>query len=236
MSFFSIFRKSNAFLPVIHVTDDRQALRNANIAAENGADGIFLICHEDDAEGSKLLFAYDCVRRAHQNWWIGLNFLSTELEAVIDLLPADASGYWSDTAGLLPVGKDRFEIARRVHQHRLAHPNKQLLSFGGVSFKHQDDTNDVEQAVRDAADAQPYVDVITTSGSRTGTPPSIQKIQAMKAVLKLHPLAIASGMASENVEPFLPCTEAFLVATSISKNFYELDPKKVRAFAHAIGR
>lgn len=39
------FSKRHTFLAVVHVHDTTQAIRNAAVAAHNGADGIFLINH-----------------------------------------------------------------------------------------------------------------------------------------------------------------------------------------------
>ncbi len=44
-AFKSIFPKKHAFLAVVHVEGGVQALRNAKIAEQEGADGIFLINH-----------------------------------------------------------------------------------------------------------------------------------------------------------------------------------------------
>ena len=44
-------------------------------------------------------------------------------------------------------------------------------------------------------------------------------------------LAIASGISSENIGQFLPFIDLYLVSTSISINFHELDESKVRALA-----
>ncbi len=47
VDFFKRF-KSKAFLPVIHVKTDsyQETVRNVRIAADEGADGVFLISHD----------------------------------------------------------------------------------------------------------------------------------------------------------------------------------------------
>jgi predicted TIM-barrel enzyme len=112
--------------------------------------------------------------------------------------------------------------------------NLQTLYFGGVAFKYINDIKtNFKEAARRAVD---FMDVITTTGEETGKPPSIEKIKAMKEGAGDHPLAIASGMTAENVQEFMPYVKCFLVATGISKDFYNLDPSETRAFARAIGK
>lgn len=45
------------------------------------------------------------------------------------------------------------------------------------------------------------------------------------------PIAIASGISSLNVDLYTPYANYFLVSSAISKNFTELDPRKVRELA-----
>jgi hypothetical protein len=40
-----VFHHRHVVLPVIHVSDLEQALRNTHLAHEEGADGVFLINH-----------------------------------------------------------------------------------------------------------------------------------------------------------------------------------------------
>lgn len=78
------------------------------------------------------------------------------------------------------------------------------------------------------------VDVVTTSGPGTGEPPTVEKLATMRQALGDRALAVASGITPENVEPFLPYVDAFLVATGIEHRFGYLEPGRVRALADAI--
>ena len=62
-----------AFLPVIHVVSFEQVARNAGIAFDNGAHGIWLISHSLPFDS--LLEIYEMVRECVPDRWIGLNFL-----------------------------------------------------------------------------------------------------------------------------------------------------------------
>lgn len=225
--FKSVFKRKHVVLPVIHVKDG-QAMENAKIAFGCGADGIFLINH--DISPSTLMEIYKEVRKGHKKEWIGINCLGLPVELVFSELPFDVSGVWSDNAGI-DLGAN--ECAKDVLKIK-AEIGWEGLYFGGVAFKYQ---NKVPfPKLRLVAEvSKGFMDVVTTSGPKTGAPPEIMKIKIMKETLsKDFPLAIASGITSENVGEFLPYADCFLVATSISKDFYNLDSEKLKALIRAV--
>ena len=79
-----------------------------------------------------------------------------------------------------------------------------------------------------------YIDVITTTGDRTGSPADLNKIKTMYKSANGHPLAIASGIDIDNVKSYLPYIEWFLVATQISIDIYNLNPILVKQMAQII--
>ena len=95
-----------------------------------------------------------------------------------------------------------------------------------VYLKYQRHVEDLETAARLAAK---YMDVVTTSGPRTGGAAEVEKIARMKAAIGSYPLALASGITPENVHAYLPHADCFLVATGISRSFSELEPSRVRS-------
>lgn len=232
-SFSKHFSKSPVLLAVVHVEAKTQAMANAIIAFSEGADGIFLINHS--ISPGELRDIYFDIRTAYKDEWIGLNFLrSPRARLFRGLAPEDASGIWTDNAGY-EESEDPLFLPRSLHEIRQNSSRAmKTLYFGGVSFKHQHDTDNIHAACAAASACVPYVDVITTSGTQTGEPPSLEKIAGMRRAIGKHPLAIASGMTPENVHPFLPHVDAFLVATGISKSFIELDPDRVRTMAKII--
>ena len=86
------------------------------------------------------------------------------------------------------------------------------LYFGGVAFKYQRHVNRLEVV---AQVATRFMDVVTTSGSGTGSAPDREKIFRMKASIDDRPLAIASGISPDNVGDYLDIADCFLVATSL---------------------
>lgn len=213
--------------PVIHVADESQALEQTDLAKVCGADGVWLINH--GISGVALWSIFQSVRKAYPQFWIGLNFLdATPYEAMGTMTPS-VDGLWTDNA---EVDEDRVVSpeAERVWALK-AERRWDGLYFGGVAFKGQRQVNDPATA---AQQAMKYMDVVTTSGLATGSPPPVTKIKAMREALGPHPLAVASGIDASNVARYLPYVDIFLVASGISRSWEELDPDKVRELVEII--
>ncbi len=218
----------HVFLPVIHVETEDQAVRNMKIARDSRADGVFLINHH--IRWSQLLSVYDWVRGSFPTFWIGINCLDLDRAMALQHAPNGLQGLWTDSGGVTDLGVSPdffyFENVRKSHGWN-------GLYFGGVAHKGQLGVVDPALAAKYAIQ---HIDVITTSGDRTGEPPTVAKIQAMRRAINGHPLAIASGMTVDNVERFMPYCDCFLVASSIGSSFTELDPAKTAAFARKLGK
>lgn len=222
-----VFPRPNSLIAVIHAEDQVQVLRNVDIAHDNGADGVFLINHSISV--AELLQAYGAVREKFPSYWTGINLLGENPIDAANLIPFDTNGLWVDNAGIDKRGVS--DEAKHFEAYRRKSPWKGLY-FGGVAFKYQEHVDDVALA---AQRAKPFVDVITTSGEGTGQAPNIEKIKQMGNASGLHPLAIASGITPENVKPYLPYADCFLVATGISDSHTELNAARVAELAKIIG-
>lgn len=223
----AIFRRRHVVLPVIHVASEEQALRNARIAREAHADGIFLINH--GMRSDELLRIHDVVDRALPDWWVGVNCLDLTPAEVFSRISGRVAGVWVDDARIREDLPEQAEAAA-VARARAASGSKALY-FGGVAFKYQRPVADVGRAARIAAG---YVDVVTTSGPGTGQAADVEKLRAMRAALGATPLAVASGITPDNIGDYLPVADCFLVATGISSSFEELDPARVRALVDRV--
>lgn len=221
------------FYPVIHCVNPHSrggighALRNTQIAVDNGADGVFLIGHK--LAHVDLFYIYQFVRKQFPHTWIGLNFL--DIPAVrIDLLniytkPGDqVNALWFDE---LPS------------QHFTAPESTEL--FGGIAFKYRNpNAGDLELA-KECEEVIHRATTATTSGNKTGEPPSLEKLEKIKALLNDRiPLALASGVNAGNAVSFKPCIDSFLAASSITErdpyygNHEYLIPYKTRELADLI--
>jgi uncharacterized protein len=230
----TIFGTGMILLPVVHVLDYEQGMRNARTAADNGADGIFLISHNhtrfNDNELDGLIAS---LKDALPKLWIGVNYLNLgRLEAVLQAGEAGADGVWLDNAGI-DERADEQPVAANI-QFTLQEIYPGLLLFGGVAFKYQHRVSDVANA---AAKAHHFMDVVTTSGDATGQAAKLEKVRIMKQAMGDSPLALASGVSAENVHLYLPYVRCFLVASSLRMSMNqpdELDPAKVQELADLI--
>lgn len=226
---YTSFGGQRVILPVIHVVDERQAVRNAVMARSEGADGVFLISHGPVSGLNLIQRVYPAVRSVVDRFWVGVNCLDMDnCEALIAAQRAAADALWVDNCGADAEDPTEGEaLARTLADLHARYASGHVPAvFGGTAFKYQPSSRTPADAARRAA---AYVNVVTTSGAATGSEPDVAKIKAMrKAIGPTGLLAIASGISSENIGDYVAETNAFLVASSISERFDRLDPVKVR--------
>lgn len=216
--FETVFRKPRAFLPVIHAHHHRLELDTVQVALDNGADGIFVINQGIGID--KLFWGMTQLWDRFPELWVGMNLLGVHGRMALNLAKgADfpLGGLWSDDiADLIGVSWGG-------------------LNFGGVAFKYKTPVPQ-EQLPEVARRAAGVVDVCTSSGPATGKPADLAKVVALKYGLQEAPLALASGLTVDNIDPVLPYVDAYLVATGIEVpgEVGILDPGKVRAMADKI--
>jgi hypothetical protein len=214
------------FLPVIHCTyNANHALYNARIAYENGADGIFLINH--NIHYSVVCFLYEEIRKKFPQSWIGINLL-------------DVANKWKDLESILCV-RGNFPGLNALWvdgmpNHRL-NIKPEIEVFGGVAFKYLNPNQGGNDLALACEKATKNVNVITTSGNQTGSPPSIEKLMEIRKHIGNSRLALASGVTLENITSFKPIVDDFIVASSIIEmtagNEYFV-PNKVKQLAMII--
>ena len=224
------FQNKHVILPVVHVENPTQAIRNTQVAKDTGCDGVFLIDMKNGAHYEELLEIHGKVRKEFPDFWIGVNFLDLETEDVFDKLNSGIDGVWVDNAKIINTLSEQAD-AKVISQKR-KDSKWDGLYFGGVAFKYQEESTN---PAKDAQIARDFMDVVTTSGIGTASAPDIQKISSMKNAIGDFPLAIASGISPENVKKFLPITDCFLTASSLliprTQNF---DKRRVSAFVDTI--
>lgn len=222
------------FFPVIHCIDPFEqqgighAICNTKIAIKNKADGVFLIGHA--VNYSQMCHIYENVRKQFPDIWIGVNFL-------------DVTVMFDDGALLTDLVKDCLRLnglwVDHLPIHRLLIDSIEV--FGGVAFKYINPDIRGEELKKSCDQAGQLVDIITTSGTKTGSAPDVAKLEEIrKNIGNEKRLALASGVTLENVSLFLPTVSDFLVASSITErvkdfgNHEYLVPEKVVALATKI--
>ena len=222
------------FFPVIHCVPLEDggighALANTKVAMQNNADGVFLIGHRmvyDD-----LCYIYEHVRKQHPELWIGINFLDVSIHqqpnTMLDLVKKceGLNALWTDMMPLDSTWKEQLDVS----------------IFSGVAFKYIDSQQSGAALESACQNAKRFCDIATTSGDKTGSPPDVQKLEAIKKYLDGKiPLAVASGVSEENVKKLLPYVDIFLVASSICEASKSLGgheyliPGRVKALAWKI--
>ncbi|MFI5298239.1 MAG: BtpA/SgcQ family protein [Polyangiales bacterium] len=218
-----------AVFPVIHPVSEDVALRSIAIAIEAGAAGVFLI--DQGMPAARMLDLTERVSKLYPQTPVGVNLLRLDPAAAIQAMrQAGARMLWSDQA---PTSS-----AREREDYRLARQANGWdgwdFFFGGVAFKYREPVprDRIPAAIQDARCQPAVVDVVTTSGDATGSPPDLAKIDIFRRTLGAHePLAVASGMTPDNVVSHVDAgVDAFLVASGIESSFGHLDPKKTSDF------
>jgi predicted TIM-barrel enzyme len=218
---------------VIHAVNSEQVMRNATIARSGGTDGIFLISH-GPMDYNELTKAYYKVHETYPDWFIGINYLDLSNTQAIRDIPATSSALWCDNAWIDTSEADPTVFASIIREQCKRREDWKGLYFGGVAFKYQEQPKDQSDLARISRIAVPFVDVITTSGERTGNPPTVEKMRIIREAVGKHPVAIASGIDARNARQFEGLVDHVLVSTSISTNHENLDPKKVRELADTV--
>jgi len=220
-----------AVLPVIHARDRAQVVRNAQVAAREGAHGVFLINHDFAFEA--LLPLVREVRDRYPSLWLGVNFLGvTGARAFPVLGELERSGcvvdaYWADDARIEERTQGQHEAEAIAEVRRASGWNG--LYLGGTAFKKQREVQP-EHFETAARCATRYMDAVTTSGVATGRSVERSKIEAFRVGCADHALAIASGVTPDNAGAYAGLVDAILVATGINRagDFYDIDPMRLR--------
>lgn len=207
--------------PVIHLSSHDVAIENARIASEGGATGVFLISMDGNDDAIDPV-AVD-IKCRFPGLKVGVNYLSLPAHIALPrsiALGADAT--WFDDAGVRSDGVSAM-VEQAVAPVMKANP--QHMVFGSVAFKYQPVDHDPAQA---AVLARDLGMIPTTSGPATGEAPSGAKLKYMRDALGDSPLAVASGISPDNAFVLGRFLTHVLVATGISKSFYQLDAELLK--------
>jgi len=204
--------------PVVHIRQPELAIKQAQLALELGADGVYLIDHSADTVA--LFDTFNGVSQDNPKAYIGVNLLGFRPLAACNIIEKEfqngklrriPDGLWADNAldenshGETKIYKQNTEDLRGMRY------------LGGVAFKYTPDfTDDPERAYQKVVQARDRVDIVITSGEKTGIAPSVAKIKSMKqAVGATGTLAVASGISLENLGEYAGIVDEVLVASSV---------------------
>lgn len=215
-----IFHQPRTLFPVVHCCDDAQALDSAYVAMEAGADGVFFI-NQGGLDAHETLDVALRFAAHHSGFHVGVNLLGFDPHMVLGAVLA--------RPGVRMIWCD--EALQQPWQGPAQGWNG--LLFAGCAFKGQTPVPPDLWASAAQEQVRLGVDVVTTSGPRTGAPADPIKPGVMAAAIGEHPLALASGITPENVRQY-PMAAAFLVATGIEAEFGVFDGVKLRRLVELV--
>ncbi len=202
-------------IPVIHHLDNKTTMEQAEIIANSGAFGLFLISMTGENEDLPMLAR--SIKGKYPHLKTGINLLGVEaLESVKIGMDFELDMVWSDNPIIksLRVEQETFKISDLIKK-------TPFLFFNSVAFKYQQKESQPDLAAKISSD---FGFIPTTSGEATGKAADIKKVEKMTSLLSKKILGIASGLTPDNIDEYIPYIEYGLVATGISKNFHEIDP------------
>lgn len=220
-------------LPVIHVINTQQTLRNIVQARAEGCPGVFLINHDFGID--QFLPIIREARQRFPDYWLGINFLAvTGADAFPILADLEKEGirtdaYWGDDARI----DETLASSNQLEAQTIRNIKQQVgwdgMYFGGTAFKKQREVaeSDYEKSAQIACD---YMDVVTTSGIATGKAADTSKIETFRAACGEKPIALASGITPKNVDHYSDLVDCLMVATGINieGDFYNIDPARLK--------
>ncbi len=214
--------------PVVHHLDPGLTLEQARLALGSGADGVFLISHHDANDALDPLVATLAAEAGRAR--VGVNYLGLGFAAAFDRARRVGAGLlWTDVPGI--TGRGAGEEAGYVSAET-ARPDNETWTFASVAFKYQPHEPDPPAA---ALNAMRLGFIPTTSGHATGRAPFATKVHGMAKALGGGPLAVASGLATENLGDYAGSLTHCLVATSVcvGGDEHRFDPVRLRRFIEA---
>lgn len=212
--------------PVIHHLDRVTTIDQAVLAHECGADGVFLISHNQ--QNDALPRARREIQACLPGFRVGVNFLGWSiLDAYKVAEDVGLDMVWFDAPGITSRGLSGDGL--RLVEYIRAHSIGRAEVFASVAFKYQP-PEPIPSAA--AALARNLGFIPTTSGPATGVAPDVQKVADMFG--QAGPLAVASGMTADNVAPFVPYLSHILVATGVSLDDHHFDFELLRRFVGTV--
>lgn len=183
-------------IPVIHMLNQNQVITNVKTCIDCGIKKVFLINHSVSRD--ELIDCAFRVKKEYPKLWVGINMLGIPTKNALNY-EFKLDGLWCDES----ITSFDAQLVR----------NFKGMFFGGLAFKYQPQPKDLKVACDDAILA---TDVATTSGAGTGKAANIDKIKLIREYLGEHPMAIASGVSTSNIEYYKGIVDYLLVASSIT--------------------
>lgn len=221
--------KEHIVLPAVHAKTTAQVIENLKIIQWEWADWFFLV--NNKVSSVKLREIYQDIQGQFEDLFHGINDLGLDPEDKFTKSnECRVDWIWVDNPRIPEINKidcvSRIENAKQVTKW-------DWLYFWWVAFKYQLPLSWEELPIAIQA-AKKNMDVITTSGTATWSAAMIDDVKYMKILAWDFPIALASWITPENIASYLPYVDVSIVATGISKDFFNFDNKKLRELIRKI--
>jgi len=214
-----------SLIVALHSKSVSHALEWAEIAYQNGAHGVAVVTHF--IESTEWLDAIEKIKEKYPYHKAILNIIQLDPKLIFEAMTLPNTifpdGIWTDKSDWIKPGNENWaDMTLKIQEEMW----REWLYFGWLDFKYQGPLaeSDYPKAI---AQAKKYLDVITTSGPGTGEAADVEKVKKIKNLAWDFPFALASGVDAHNIKGYIEYVDAFIVATGISKDYYNLDPEKV---------
>ena len=162
--------------------------------------------------------------------WIGVNLLGENIFVVWKFIKDNKpDGLWKDDSH---ISEDEVQNIPNLMIDQFARMQWDGLYFGGVLFKYTSCVHDCP--IKIVQKASTYMDVLTTSGTATGTPIDIDKFHLIASNKGSIPMAVASGIDAHNVTMLKKSCNIYIVRTSIIYKNEDIDISKLKMLVDAI--
>lgn len=199
----------------------KTTLRNALMCSKLGAWGVALISM--DADNDELCALAEVIKYGHPNLKVGVNHLGeTALASLTKNIASELDFTWSDNQ-LVVDGI----VSGLAQECRDFLKGSSHLLFSAVSFKYQKVDQD---PVQSTLKTHELGFIPTTSGAKTGVSADLEYLKKLSSIIPLKSLAVASGLTPDNILEQKQYLGYGLVATGVSKDFYNFDELLLKTF------
>lgn len=230
------FPNPHSLFIALHAKNLQDALTRAEVAYDNGADGVALVTHVMEPRHG--VDALEAIKNKFPHKQAIINILQFKpLQVFHSIHDRGIDGIRTDNALIQWVDRVREKDYDHADNFQQAQDlfDKELLYIWPFNFKHQRQIPE-EEMWKAIIQAKRYLDVITTSGKWTGYSADASKVAFIKQLAGEHPVGLASGLTPENFETYQDHHDLSIVATWVSDLDDNLIPARIRKLADEIER
>jgi len=219
-------------LPVLSCYSESQFKKNIiklyDYFVTKKINGIWILPTDSDIKTVTNVFLW--TKKIYPDFWIGINLIGMHIPKVLNYLSdIKPDGIWIDNSHLTDQEKQNIPEIILDQFKKLKFKG---LYFGGVLFKYTSVNGDPLKIIKKT---NKYMDVLTTSGEKTGVEIEQDKIKFIhKNTHKNILIANASGITPENVHKIKKLCSIFIVRTSIVDKKNNIDLKKLNKLIKSI--